>query len=305
MIKGRETTVGYHCPRCGLSILNKINIFSMEGNLIKMKCLCGGSELVAQSMKNGKFKLTVPCILCPNSHSYTLSSKTFFEKEIFSFTCKFTAIDICFIGRSDKVFAAIKKNEEELMKTFAAYADENGGEYEEEDEYYYEYDESDESDEYGVFDAFDAFNEFEDFDDLDALDDLDDDDNFDDLEDQWQFNFNPGFTLHKNKDPEFVPEKPNKPIRDVKDVKDINESGAVLLRSYQITAQILDALAKLCGRKKVICKCGDFDGKILLTGNAVRIECQNCGSYREIKSSNAADADYLDGLKELRLDYDE
>jgi len=283
MIKGRETTVGYHCPNCGLSILNRINLFSMEGNLIKIKCVCKGSELVAQSLKNNKFKITVPCILCPNSHSYTLSSGAFFEKELFSFTCKFTAIDICFIGKSDKVYKAIKKNEEELMKTFAAYADE---------------DEDDDYDDFGGFDEFDD-DEFDDFDALDL---------FSGFENVFSPGKNgPGFILHKNSGANPAPAKPargKKPDAEI-EVDDITKQGSVQLRAYQITAQILDALARLCGENKVVCKCGDFDGKILLTGGAVHIECKNCGSYRDIKSSNAADADYLNDIEVMRLDFDD
>jgi len=294
MIKGRETTVGYHCPNCGLSILNKINIFSMEGNLIKMKCVCGGSELVAQSMKNNKFKIVVPCILCPNSHSYTLSSNVFFEKELFAFMCKFTAMNICFIGKSDRVFTAIKENEEELMKTFAAYANENGEYYEDEDS-----------------DIFDGFDEDDDYDDYDEDEDYDEEDEnfnifggFDEL-----FNFErsgPGFILHKNRDPKSAPAKPARenPKKETA-ADDAAGQNAVQLKSYQVTAQILSALSKLCGENKVLCKCGDFVGKILLTGKAVHIECKNCGSYRDIKAVNAADADYLNDIKELRLDFDE
>jgi len=288
MIKSRETTVGYHCPNCGLSILNRINLFSLEGNLIKIKCVCGGSELIAQSLKNNKFRITVPCILCPNSHSYTLSSGVFFEKELFSFNCKFTAINICFIGKSDKVFEAIKKNEDELMKTFAAYADED------EDEDY------DDFDDYDVFGDYDEDDYDEEFDDLDTLD------LFGGFENIFGPGLNgPGFVLHKNKDAKPAPEKParNKPGAKA-ETDDITGQGAVQLRAYQVTAQILDALAKLCRENKVYCKCGDFDGKILLTGGAVHIECKNCGAYRDIKSSNAADADYLNDVKWLQLDFD-
>ena len=298
MIKTRETTVGYHCPNCGLSILNSINLFSLEGNLIKIKCVCGGSELIAQSLKNNKFRITVPCILCPNSHSYTLSSGVFFEKELFSFTCKFTAIDICFIGKSDKVFEAIKKNEDELMKTFAAYADED-----EEDDYF------DDDDIFGDYD-----DEDDDYDDDDEYFDDDYDDEFEgfdplDLFGGFENMFGPGqggpgFVLHKNKDAPPAPERPARKGADAA-ADDITGQGAVQLRAYQVTAQILDALAKLCRENKVLCKCGDFDGKILLTGGAVHIECKNCGSYRDIKSSNAADADYLNDIERLQLDFDE
>jgi len=301
MIKGRDTTVGYHCPNCGMSILNRINIFMMDGNLIKMKCICGGSELIAQSLKNNKFKLTVPCILCPNSHSFTLSSGVFFQKDLFPFTCKFTAIDICYIGGSNQVFEAMKQNEEELMKTFAAYEDEYG----DEDDY------DDELDDYEDDDYL--YDEDGDYNYSGMLESLDDIAGLDIFKELLNPNPNPepeekepGFILHKNN--AFRPDNTDKIIvgRDDPGAPS-NTDGEIPahLRSYQITGQILDSVSRICEQQKVFCKCRDFDGKIVLAGNAVHIECKNCGSYRDIKSANAADADYLDGINELYLDFDE
>ena len=299
MIKARDTTVGYHCPNCGMSILNRINVFTMEGNLIKIKCVCAGSELIVQSLKENKFKLTVPCILCPNSHSFTLSSGAFFQKDLFSFSCKFTAINICYIGGSNKVFEAMKQNEEELMKTFAAYEDEYGDEYDDDD---YDYGE-------GGYDG-DDYEYDDDYSDIfDGLDGVDGLDIFNGLLKPEEKE--PGGKEPEEKEPGFILHKSGAGGLDKTADKDAppnknKEDGIpVHLRSYQITGQILDSLSGLCERQKVFCKCGDFDGKIVLAGNAVHIECKNCGSYRDIKSTAAADADYLDGMKELYLDFDE
>lgn len=302
MIKERDTTIGYHCPFCGMSILNNINIFSMTGNLIKIKCVCGGSELTVQIMKDNKYRITVPCILCPNSHSFTLSSDAFFRKDLFSFSCKFTAINICFIGKGNRVYEALKKNEEELMKTFAAYEEEYNGELDgidPEDDLYLDGDDGDDGK--GWY-----FDDDGDEDDESYLEDFKD---FDLKGEQNDF----GFVLHKNND--FKPELPdneynagNSSGTDEISVTDGGSQDALdnlKIQSYQIVSQVLDSISKLYDEKKVVCKCGDLDGKIVILGNSVHIECKNCGSYRNVKSSTVADAEYLSGMEMLYLDFDD
>ena len=277
MIADRDTTVGYHCPYCGMSILNKINIFSMSGNLIKIKCVCGSSELVVQMLKDGKFKITVPCILCPNSHSFTLSSGTFFQKDIFALSCKFTAINICFIGKGNKVYDALKKNEEELLETFAAYEEEYGGVLDDLDSGYFG-------------DGSDEFDELDDFDDAQDLNE------FDEFGNDFDYDYekkDSGFVLHKNSGADKNTEE------DIEDIENIK------VNSYQIVSQILDILSRFYNEKKISCKCGNLDGKIVILGNAVHIECKNCGSYRNIKSLNVSDAEYLSDMDELYLDFDD
>ena len=291
MIKTRDTTVGYHCPYCGMSILNRINIFSMSGNLIKMKCVCGSSELVVQILKDNKFKLTVPCILCPNSHSYTLSSSTFFQRDLFPFSCKFTAINICFIGKGNKVYDALKKNEEELIKTFAAYEEEYGEVLDDADNDYF-----------GLFDKFnDGFDEFD--------DDYDDDDDFDESgwDSDYEDNEHSGFILHKNEEykPENIDTGDKNNIDIISNADNTDDLENIKVNSYQIVSQILDIVSRLYDERKIFCKCGDFDGKIVILNSAIHIECKNCGSYRDIKSFNLSDAEYLDGIETLYLDFDE
>ena len=310
MIKDRDTTVGYHCPFCGLSILNNINIFTMNGNLVKMKCVCGASELVVYAMKDHKYRITVPCILCPNSHSFTLSSTAFFQKDLFPFSCKFTAINICFIGKYGKVHEAMKKNEEELMQTFAAYEEEyrsgnpdetDGNLLFEDDDYF----------EIGENSLYDYFNSLDDDDDFDE-----DDDGLDYLDDILNTNKEPEFVLYRNKN--YNPDSENSEnVEDSDDNEyaepdgnDTSDSGVIeanniKFRSYQIVSQILDTILNLYTKKRIFCKCGNFDGKIIILDGAVRIGCKNCDSERDIKSTGASDAEYLNGIDALYLDFDD
>lgn len=147
MITNKETTVAYHCPVCGVAMISSVNIFKVAGDLLKMKCECGGSQLDINITRDGKIRLTVPCLACPTPHMFTLSSASFFGKDLFSLSCAITGIDICFFGDKDKVLKALDDNEKELMELVAQnpelddfdeyhrFDDEDGDEYAGEEDY--------------------------------------------------------------------------------------------------------------------------------------------------------------------------
>ena len=279
MIKERDVTIGYHCPYCGLSIVNTVNIFLMADNLIKFKCVCGASELSVQALKNNKYKLTTPCILCPNPHSFTLSSSAFFNKELFPFSCKFTDVIICFLGKSTKVYDALRKNEEELIKLFAAFEEEYAGEGEPPADYGG-----------GFLWGYDP-------------DDPGGPDEFDEDGDEF-YGGEPEFVLHKNTD--YIPGDTGGPVNTEhkKNPEDIIKN--IKLPSYQIVGQILENISKLKNAKKIFCGCGAVTfGDILVLPGAVRIKCKVCGAYRDIKAAGVSDAEYLNEIKELYLDFED
>jgi hypothetical protein len=84
--------------------------------MIKLKCRCGKSEMTVTYTSDRKIRLNVPCLICPSSHNYVISSNTFFEKDTFTLTCNFTGIDVCFIGTPDGVSAALRKSEAEITR---------------------------------------------------------------------------------------------------------------------------------------------------------------------------------------------
>ncbi|MBE6686038.1 MAG: hypothetical protein E7591_02290 [Ruminococcaceae bacterium] len=114
----KETAVAYRCPRCGAGIMSMVGIFALSGDMIKLKCDCGKSEMLLTYSKDDKVHLTVPCIICPKPHNYTVSKKLFFSKELFRLGCTYTGLDICFIGSKDAVLEALKENESELLGMF-------------------------------------------------------------------------------------------------------------------------------------------------------------------------------------------
>lgn len=118
----KTTTVAYICPACGRTVTENINIFSLSGGK-NIACRCG-EHLHIKVTDDRKVVLSVPCFACPDPHTIRLSSSSFFERELFTVQCPYTALDICYIGDRDKVTRAVEENKKFLEENYAA---ENGG----------------------------------------------------------------------------------------------------------------------------------------------------------------------------------
>ena len=116
VISPKQTTIAYRCPHCGAGIMSAVGFFALSGDMLKLKCDCGESELVIQRGRDAKIRLTVPCILCPKPHPYTISETLFFGRELFTLSCPYSDLDACFIGETNHVKAALAKNELDLLE---------------------------------------------------------------------------------------------------------------------------------------------------------------------------------------------
>lgn len=111
----KQTTLAYRCPACGGVTTSMVGAFSLSGNLFRLKCGCHESSMTVEKTADGKMSLTVPCLACNTTHSYTVSSSVFFKSDIFVIPCSLSGIDICFIGKQDEVEKAIAHSNEELL----------------------------------------------------------------------------------------------------------------------------------------------------------------------------------------------
>ena len=109
ILNSKETTVAYRCPKCGKMVFAVVGVFTLSGDMFKLKCGCGESELTIQYTSDRKIRLGVPCVVCGNPHSFVISSKTFFEQDVFRFSCPYAAVDICLAGESEAVIEAAKE----------------------------------------------------------------------------------------------------------------------------------------------------------------------------------------------------
>ena len=116
VLETKKTTVAYRCPHCGAGVLSAVGMFSLAADMVRLKCTCGKSELEMVYSKDGKIRLKVPCMICPNGHSYTVSRNIFFGRDVFLLPCPISDINICFMGNADHVKFELSRTELELLK---------------------------------------------------------------------------------------------------------------------------------------------------------------------------------------------
>ncbi len=106
VLNAKETTIAYRCPACGRFVFGLVGLFTLSGDLIKLKCSCGGSELKIAYTPDRKLRITAPCLFCPEPHTYLIGSGAFFGRDLLALSCTYSHTDVCFIGEKEKVSAA-------------------------------------------------------------------------------------------------------------------------------------------------------------------------------------------------------
>lgn len=118
-IRDKTCVIASRCPECGAIIAERISIFSISGGQHIIKCkICGKSHMTISLSADGKVRLSVPCLVCPHPHPYTLASANFFMRELFILQCSYSGLDICFIGSEEKVDEALKLSAKQLKELF-------------------------------------------------------------------------------------------------------------------------------------------------------------------------------------------
>lgn len=116
VIDSKKTTVAYRCPECGAGVISVVGLFSLSADMIKLKCTCKESEMQVVYRKDEKqMRITVPCIFCRKPHTYNVSEKMFFTKDIFLLPCPYSDINIGFVGEDNRVKAELARTELELL----------------------------------------------------------------------------------------------------------------------------------------------------------------------------------------------
>lgn len=115
VLDAKKTTVAYRCPHCGAGVMSAVSLFHLKGSMVRLKCDCGKSMMEVQPAGEGKLRLTVPCIICPKPHHFTVSENVFFDKELFSIPCPYTDINICTTGEVNHVKAELARTELQLL----------------------------------------------------------------------------------------------------------------------------------------------------------------------------------------------
>lgn len=115
VLDAKETNIAYRCPKCGNMVFSMVGVFALSGDMIKLRCSCGGSEMTIARTGDGKLRLSVPCIICPTPHTYVVSTGSFFRGKLISLACTYSGLDICLLGEKNKVKAAAKEADKEFL----------------------------------------------------------------------------------------------------------------------------------------------------------------------------------------------
>ena len=115
----RHTHIAYRCPECNTVIYGLVGEFALNSSMMRLNCSCGKSALTLAPTSDGKLKLSVPCTLCRDNHSFVISPALFFERDIFLGGCPYANVNVVFIGEKEKVDEAVYENGEALKRLIA------------------------------------------------------------------------------------------------------------------------------------------------------------------------------------------
>ena len=115
LLNEKRTTVAYRCPHCGGGIMSAVGLFNLSADMVKLKCTCGKSELKIVYNRDNTVRLTVPCLICAQPHTFTVNSSLFFSDELFVLPCPYSDINIAFTGEMNAVKAELARTELELL----------------------------------------------------------------------------------------------------------------------------------------------------------------------------------------------
>lgn len=115
-LRPQDTTVAYRCPACGKSVVSVTGVFALTGDMIKLKCGCGESELLLKNEGFDKMRVTMPCLFCARPHNMVISKEVLTTHEIFSYACPNSGAEIFFSGSKGEVLKALEEADRDLAE---------------------------------------------------------------------------------------------------------------------------------------------------------------------------------------------
>ena len=115
ILENKQSTVAYLCPACGCSVTSVVDAFKLSADMVKLKCTCGNSEMTIIKNNEGNVKISVPCVFCPNPHSFTVSKSILLNKDLFALPCPYSGVSVAAIGNMDHVKAELARSELQII----------------------------------------------------------------------------------------------------------------------------------------------------------------------------------------------
>ena len=114
-----KTHIAYRCPECTDAIFGFVGKYAIAADMLRLRCECGNFSLDIKSAPDSRVSISVPCILCRQNHTYTISESMLFEKDILTLPCPYSQTDIVFIGEREKINSELERTAAELSAIVA------------------------------------------------------------------------------------------------------------------------------------------------------------------------------------------
>ena len=120
--KRKERIICYRCPDCGTATLGVAGDFARGGSIIRLKCSCENAPTLDLTLAtDDKVKISVPCLLCKDSHTYIIPRQSYLLRDEINLSCPFSGQDILHIGSEEAVQKNLKRTGEELQRLLTAF----------------------------------------------------------------------------------------------------------------------------------------------------------------------------------------
>lgn len=105
MLMNSNRIVAATCPECAEVSKTQINIFSFSGGK-SAKTICPHDDChtpmcEVREMRD-KYKISVSCPACDETHTYTLTKRTFWSKKFFVLNCPAWEVGILYVGDDEE-----------------------------------------------------------------------------------------------------------------------------------------------------------------------------------------------------------
>ena len=113
MLMDLGRTIAFFCPMCSGITTRNISIFDFSGGkTAEFTCNnggCGEKPLRIWKRKD-KYQVEVQCVVCDETHVYTLQPATLWGKKFFSLKCPVSGVNIFFVGSQEEVSLELNKH---------------------------------------------------------------------------------------------------------------------------------------------------------------------------------------------------
>ena len=116
----KERLIAYRCASCGSAVIGTVGKFALSADMLRLKCGCDEPSILdIHITRDEKIKLSVPCLLCGESHTFVVSENILLERELSKLSCPYSGVDIAFIGDKETVDPELERTAKEISAIMA------------------------------------------------------------------------------------------------------------------------------------------------------------------------------------------